>query len=326
MFEDKTNLITGGAGFIGSHLCRRLLKEGAKVIAVDNFLTGEMYRIEDLLKNSKFHLVRGDLRDSSFVHGLLLGNQFDYIWHLAANMGGIGYISSIGADVMRDNLKINTNILQSCSESNIDRLFYSSSACVYPVEKQTSLGIIPLKEEDAYPANPDSYYGWEKLITEKMCEAYGKDYGLETRIARFHNCYGPMADYGEERGKVIASLIRKAIHFPEEKFMVWGDGKQERSFIYIDDLIDALLELMVSDYSEPLNIGTDRLISIKDLALMIIDLSGKEIQIEYDLSKPQGVRSRNADLSLIQNVLGWSPKISLEEGVRRTYEWLSSVL
>ncbi len=326
MFEDMLNMVTGGAGFIGSHLSRRLLKKGAKVVAVDNFLTGQMYRIDDLLKNPNFQLVKGDLRDSSFVQGLLLGNQFDYVWHLAANMGGIGYITSVGADVMRDNLKMNLNLLQSCSDSNIDRLFYSSSACVYPIEKQTSLGVIPLKEEDAYPANPDSFYGWEKLVTEKMCEAYGKDYGLKTRIARFHNCYGPMADYGEERGKVIASLIRKAIHYPEEPFIVWGDGKQERSFIYIDDLIDALLKLMDSNYNEPLNIGTDRLISIKDLAFMVIDLSNKDIQIEYDLSKPQGVRSRNADLTLIQKVLGWSPRVSLEEGVRRTYEWLSSVL
>jgi len=326
MFEDTINLVTGGAGFIGSHLSRRLLQNEAKVVAVDNFLTGEMYRIDDLQKNSNFQLVKGDLRDSSFVKALLLRNQVNYVWHFAANMGGIGYISRVGADVMRDNLKMNINVLQSCSESNIDRLFYSSSACVYPIEKQTSLGVIPLKEDDAYPANPDSYYGWEKLVTEKICEAYGKDYGLKTRIARFHNCYGPMADYGEERGKVIASLIRKAIHYPEKKFIVWGDGKQERSFIYIDDLIDAITQLMISEYDKPLNIGTDRLISIKDLALMVIDLSGKGIQIEYDLSKPQGVRSRNADLTQIQNVLGWSPKVSLEEGVRRTYEWLSSVL
>lgn len=326
MFEDKINLVTGGAGFIGSHLARRLLQKGAKVVAVDNLLTGKMYRIEDLLKSPNFQFVRGDLRNSSFVNGLLLGSQFNYVWHLAANMGGIGYISTVGADVMRDNLQMNINMLQSSIEASVERLFYSSSACVYPIEKQTSLGVIPLKEVDAYPANPDSYYGWEKLITEKMCEAYGKDYGLETRIARFHNCYGPMTDYGEERGKVIASLIRKAIRYPKERFIVWGDGKQERSFIYIDDLIDALFQLMPADYNEPLNIGTDRLISIKDLAMMVIDLSGKEMQIEYDLSKPQGVRSRNADLSLIKNVLGWSPKVTLDEGVRRTYEWLSSVL
>lgn len=319
-------LVTGVAGFIGSHLTRRLLKDGQEVWGVDNFLTGKAERLKDLMSNKSFHFIEGDLRDHKFVKKVFSKEKIGRVWHLAANMGGIGYISRVGANVMRDNLRMNINVLETSVEAAVERFFFSSSACVYPVEKQTSLGVVPLKEEDAYPANPDSFYGWEKLTTEKMCMAYGEDYGLESRIARFHNCYGPMADYGDERGKVIACLIRKAIRYPKERFVVWGDGKQERSFIYIDDLVDALLRLMRSDYSEPLNIGTDRLISISDLAEMIIKLSGKEIRIEYDLSKPQGVRSRNADLTLIKKVLGWTPKVSLEEGVRRTYEWLSSVL
>ena len=318
--------VTGVAGFIGSYLSRRLLKEGQEVWGVDNFLSGKIERIKDLMLNKRFHFIEGDLCNYRFVEKVFGKEKFGCVWHLAANMGGIGYISRIGADIMRDNLRMSINMLEASVEADVERFFFSSSACVYPVEKQTSLGVVPLREEDAYPANPDSFYGWEKLVTEKMCEAYCEDYGLETRIARFHNCYGPMADYSDEKGKVIACLIRKAIRYPRERFVVWGDGEQERSFIYIDDLVDALIRLMRSDYSEPLNIGTDRLISINDLAKMIVKLSGKEIPIEYDLSKPQGVRSRNADLTLIKQVLGWTPKVSLEEGVRRTYEWLSSVL
>jgi len=316
--------VTGVAGFIGSHLARRLLNEGAEVVGVDNLLTGRMYRIRDLLGHKNFTFYKADLTEYKNCQ-ILCQNQ-DQVWTLAANMGGIGYITKVGADIMRDNLRININMLEASVTAAVKKFFFSSSACVYPVEKQTLLGVVPLKEDDAYPANPDSFYGWEKLTTEKMCKAYSEDYGLETRIARFHNCYGPMADYGDERGKVIACLIRKAIHYPKETFVVWGDGKQERSFIYIDDLIDALLRLMVNDYSEPLNIGTDRLISINDLVKMIIEISGKNIPTKYDLSKPQGVRSRNADLTLIKKVLGWTPKTSLEEGIRRTYEWLVSVL
>lgn len=182
--------------------------------------------------------------------------------------------------------------------------------------------MIPLKEENAIPADPNEFYGWEKLVTEKICEAYNRDYGLDVRIARFHNIFGEAYSiFDLERGKAPAHLIRKAILYPKERFVIWGDGKQTRSFLYIEDCIEGILKLMESDYTKPVNIGSDRLVTINELARIIIEISGKEIEIEYDLAKPQGVRGRNADLTLARKVLGWTPKISLEEGLKRVYEW-----
>jgi nucleoside-diphosphate-sugar epimerase len=216
-------------------------------------------------------------------------------------------------------------MLEAAVSNKIKRFFYSSSACVYPIEEQEAVDIVPLKEDDAIPANPNEFYGWEKLLTEKMCEAYQRDYKLEVRIARYHNIFGEAYNaFDHERGKAPAHLIMKALRYPKEDFILWGDGQQTRSFLYINDCVDATLMLMESDYTKPLNIGSDRLVTINKLAKIIIEISGKNIEVKYDLSKPQGVRGRNADLTLVKKILNWYPKISLEEGLKRTYKWAKS--
>lgn len=321
-WKGKKVLVTGGAGFIGSHLARRLVEMGAIVRIVDSLYTGDLRRIDGIKNKAEFF--QEDLRIYDTCEKLVNGQE--YVFHLAANMGGIGYISFIGADIMSDNLRMNINMLEASKVEGVERVFYSSSACVYPKEKQMLPVVTPLKEIDANPANPDSYYGWEKLATEKLCEAYSRDWGLQTRVLRYHNVYGPMASYSEERGKVICSLIRKAILYPKERFVVWGDGRQTRSFLYISDAVEGTIRLMESDYSKPINVGSDRLVSVNELAKKIIDLSNKDIEIEYDLTKPQGVRGRNADITLAKKVLNWEPKVSLEEGLLKTYNWLENEL
>jgi nucleoside-diphosphate-sugar epimerase len=294
------------------------VSEGAIVTGVDNNSSGDRRNLEDVA--GKVRLIEADLRDKETV--LRITRDQDYVFHLAANMGGIGYISRVGAAIMSDNLLMNINMLEASVASRVKRFFYSSSACVYPVGRQTVPDTAPLKEDDAIPADPNEFYGWEKLVTEKMCEAYNRDYGLEVRIARFHNVFGEAYNaFDPERGKAPGHLIRKAILYPKERFVVWGDGKQTRSFLYVEDCVEGILRLMESDYAGPVNIGSDRAVTIEELARIIIEISGKDIKIEYDPTKPQGVRGRNADLTLARRVLGWSPRIPLEEGLRRTYFW-----
>lgn len=214
-------------------------------------------------------------------------------------------------------------MLQAAVENKVKRFFWSSSACVYPEYKQLDPNITPLKEDDVEPASPDQFYGWEKLFTEKLCEAYKRDYGLEVRVARYHNIFGPYGTYDGGREKAPAALCRKlALAKNPGKIEIWGDGKQTRSFLHIDDCLDATLLLMESDYDKPLNIGSDRLVTIDELADIIIKISGKKNTKKYNHSAPQGVRGRNADLTLIKKVLGWEPQISLEEGLERTYKWI----
>jgi nucleoside-diphosphate-sugar epimerase len=238
-------------------------------------------------------------------------------------MGGIGFITSVGADVMRDNVLMNANMLQASVENKIKRFFFSSSACVYPTYLQTNPEVAALKEEDAYPADPDNFYGWEKLYTEKMCQAYQRDYGLDVRIVRYHNVYGSEGTYEGGREKSPAALCRKVAEAKDPgEIEIWGDGKQTRSYCYIDDCVRGTLKLMESDYDKSLNIGSDRLLTIDELADIIIKISGKKIKKIYNLSAPQGVRGRNADLTLVKKVLGWQPEISLEEGLEKTYRWI----
>jgi len=322
-FKDIRVLVTGGAGFVGCNLARRLLKEGSSVVVADNLLSGRQENIADMKGNPNFEFLLHDLRNwGSFQDA---AEEVDAIFHLAANMGGIGWITEIGAEIMHDNLTMNINFLEACRKYDVKYALYSSSACVYPAYLQESSEVLPLRESDAFPAEPDQFYGWEKLVTERMCEAYNRDYGLKVRVLRYHNIYGPFSSY-DEKGKAPMMLMYKAFKHPNPPFEIWGDGRQTRSFCYIDDAVEGTLLRMKSDYLEPLNVGSDRLVTINELANMIIKVSRKEITPLYDLDKPQGVRGRNADLTLVKKTLGWEPKISLEEGIRRTYDWLCNKL
>ncbi|MFX0132360.1 MAG: NAD-dependent epimerase/dehydratase family protein [Candidatus Hodarchaeota archaeon] len=315
MKKNMKILVTGAGGFIGSHLAREFYKQDYFVRAVDIKWDGyieESYNSENLTL---------DLREKE--NCLKVTEDIDYVFNLAANMGGIGFITTVGAEVMYDNVLINANMLQASVENKIKRFFFSSSACIYPTYRQTDPNVIALKEEDASPADPDNFYGWEKLYTEKMCAAYKKDYGLEIRVARFHNIYGPEGTYKGGREKSPAAICRKVAEASNPGVIeIWGDGKQTRSFCYIDDCIKGTMMLMESDYDIPLNIGSDRLVTINDLADIIIKISGKKIEKKYKLSAPQGVRGRNADLTLVKKMLSWEPKISLEEGLAKNYKWI----
>jgi nucleoside-diphosphate-sugar epimerase len=310
-------LVTGGNGFIGSHLARYLFQRGHFVRVVDrepNMYMNGKYRNEELLL---------DLRRPR--NCLAATKGMDKVYNLAANMGGIGFITKVGAEVMHDNSLINTYMLEASRINKIERYYFSSSACVYPTYRQTDPNVKGLREEDAYPADPDNFYGWEKLLAEKMCEAYQRDYRLDIRIGRYHNIYGPEGTYEGGREKSPAALCRKVAKASNlGEITIWGDGKQTRSYCYIDDCVQGTVMLMESDYSKPLNIGSERLVTIDELADIIIGISGKTITKKYDLSSPQGVRGRNADISLARKVLRWQPKVSLEEGLSKTYKWIDA--
>jgi nucleoside-diphosphate-sugar epimerase len=314
--KGKKILVAGAGGFIGSHLAQKLFKEGHFVRVVDIKWDGylpEPYYSEKLTL---------DLRELENCKKATEG--IDFIFQLAADMGGIGYITQVGADVMFNSGLININMLRAAIKNKVQRFFFSSSACVYPEGKQLVEEVIPLKEEDAYPAEPDTFYGWEKLIMEQLCAATKEDYGLEIRIARFHNIYGPEGTYDGGKEKAPAAICRKVAKAASPSVIpIWGDGKQTRSFLYIDDCLRGIITLMQSDHDQPINIGSDRLVTITELTDIVIKASGKEIEKEYDLSKPQGVRGRNADLTLVKKILNWEPEISLEEGMKRTYEWIN---
>jgi len=307
-------LVAGGKGFIGSHLVNYLKAKGHWVRNVD-------VEKDSYLETQEDEFLRLDLRSYENIEKAV--NGVDWVFNLAANMGGIGFISAYGADIMRDNALMNIHMAEAAVKSKVKRVFFSSSACIYPAYKQLTPEAIPLKEEFAVPAEPDQFYGWEKLFSEKLYEAYQKDYGLRVRMARFHNIYGPYGTYDGGREKAPAALCRKVAEAKDGgTITIWGDGKQTRSFLYIDDCVEATVKLMESDYDKPLNIGSEVLISIDQLADMIIKISGKKIRKRYDPTKPQGVRGRNADLTLIRQVLKWNPKIPYQEGLTETYGWI----
>jgi nucleoside-diphosphate-sugar epimerase len=249
----------------------------------------------------------------------------DEVYALAADMGGMGFISAHHAEILHNNALINIHTLEAAREAGIRRYLYSSSACIYPEYLQTDADVKPLREEDAYPAQPQDAYGWEKLVTEKLCEYYAHDYGIETRIVRFHNIYGPYGTYDGGREKAPAALSRKvALAQDGGEIEIWGDGEQTRSFCYIDDCVEGIHRLMRSDHAEPLNLGTDRMVSINELARIIVGISGRrDISIRH-VDGPQGVRGRNSDNTRLRQVLGWEPGIDLEEGLRTTYRWIEA--
>jgi nucleoside-diphosphate-sugar epimerase len=309
-------LVTGAGGFIGSYLVAALRERGHWVRGVD-------------LKPPEFGETAADefeLLDLRYPDACLQAMRgIEDVYALAADMGGMGYISQHHSQILRNNALINLHSLEAARLSGVSRYLYTSSACVYPEELQTDVAVAPLREEDAYPANPQDAYGWEKLLTERACEYYAHDHGLDVRIVRFHNIYGPLGTYDGGREKAPAALCRKvALAADGDAIEVWGDGEQTRSFCYIDDCIEGLLRLMDSGYDQPLNLGSDRLVSINELARIVIAASGKRGLTLRHIEGPQGVRGRNSDNTRLRAVLGWEPETTLEDGLARTYRWIES--
>ena len=309
-------LVTGAGGFIGHHLVNRLKADGYWVRGVD--LKAPEY---EATRADEFEIL--DLR--RWDNCLLATRHIDQVFNLAADMGGIGYITSFLAEIARNNTLINAHMLEASRQNRVERFLFSSSACVYAQSFQKSPDVTPLKEEHAYPADPEPGYGWEKLYAEQLCLYYQHDYQFDTRIVRFHNVYGPLGTYEGGKEKAPAATCRKvAMANDGGSIEIWGDGEQTRSFMYVDDCVEGLLRLMASEYRQPLNLGTDELITINGLVDLVSNIAGKTLVKRHDLSKPQGVRGRNSDNSQLRKVLGWEPGITLREGLVPTYRWIES--
>ncbi len=308
-------LVTGAGGFIGHHLVKYLKQKGYWVRGVD-------------IKEPEFEPTLADefevLDLRRWDNCLLATRGIDHVYHLAADMGGIGYITAYHAVIASNSAMINVHMLEAARRNGAEKFFFSSSACIYPQYRQQDPDLTPLREEDAYPADPEEGYGWEKLFMEKLCQYYYEDYGFKTYVARFHNIFGPLGTWEGGKEKAPAALCRKiaiAKLTGNPEVEIWGDGEQTRSFCYIDDLVEGVYRLMQSEYHQPLNIGQDRMVTINELADIIANIAGIEI-VKKHVPGPQGVRGRNSDNTRLREVLGWEPQISLEEGLARTYAWI----
>ena len=312
-----TTLVSGAGGFIGGHLVAQLLKDGQSVRAVDRKPFAEWYQVHPEAEN-----VQGDCSLLETAREVSRGVQ--HVYNLAADMGGMGFIENNKAACMLTVLT-STHMLMAAQEAGVERFFYSSSACVYAAGHQTSANVIALREEDAYPAQPEDGYGWEKLFTERMARHYREDFGLQTRIARYHNVYGPHGTWDGGREKAPAALSRKfarAALTGDTNLEIWGDGEQTRSFMYIDDCVQGTKDILHGDLTEPVNLGSSELVSINQMVDLLEQISGTVVTRHYKLDAPQGVRGRNSDNTLFHATYGWEPSITLRTGLEKTYEWI----
>ena len=310
-------LVTGAGGFIGHHLVTFLKEHGYWVRGVDlkypefTDVSTDDFRILDLRR---------------WENCLEATEDVDHVYALAADMGGMGFISQNHATILRNNALINLHTIDAARINGVTRYLYTSSACVYPDHLQTETDVTPLKEADAYPADPQDAYGWEKLISEKLCEYYIDEFDLDTRTVRFHNVYGPYGTYDGGREKAPAAICRKVAEADQgDAIEIWGDGEQTRSFCYIDDCIEGVYRLMMSDYTEPLNLGRDRMVTINQLAEIVIAISGKDLSLTH-VAGPQGVRGRNSDNTRLRKTLGWEPVVPLESGLVPSYQWIEMMV
>lgn len=312
-----TALVCGAGGFIGSHLVKRLKSEGVWVRGVD-------LKFPRFTETAADDFLMGDLRDPN-ICAAAVDRRFDEVYQLAADMGGAGFVftGENDAEIMHNSALINLNMLEACRRRNSKRIFYSSSACMYPEHNQVDPDNPNCAEDSAYPANPDSEYGWEKLFSERLYLAYARNHGMQVRIARYHNIFGPEGSWNDGREKAPAALCRKVAETPDGGVIeMWGDGLQTRSFLYVDECLEGTTRLMRSDWTGPVNIGSDEMVTINQLAQMIMDTAGKRLEIRH-IPGPTGVRGRNSDNRLIQEKLGWRPTEPLIEGIRKTYPWIA---
>jgi nucleoside-diphosphate-sugar epimerase len=315
MMETRTALVCGGGGFIGHHLIRRLKAQGFQV-------TGADQKRPRFSPTSADRFEQGDLRDPVFVRHVI-GQRYDEVYQLAADMGGAGFVFSgeNDADVMHNSALININVLERLASVGVGTVFYSSSACIYPERDQLDPNNPGLREASAYPAAPDSEYGWEKLFSERLYAAFARNKGLDVRIARFHNIFGPEGSWNDGREKSPAAICRKVAETTTGEVEIWGDGNQTRSFLFIDECLEGVFRLMRSSYREPVNIGSDEMVSINDLADLAAAVAGKTIRKTH-VAGPLGVRGRNSDNRLIRQALGWAPSMPLRGGIEQLYRWI----